>query len=148
MELELKRALANSDRANRVLHLAFIDLDDFKHINDQHGHDAGDRFLIEMAKRLKTGLREGDFIARIGGDEFVVYGNACADDSEASRKAIQARLERLTRGSFHLGTTDIDYAGASVGVVTSEPGEKNPDTLLAKADEEMYLIKKTRRSSR
>jgi len=145
MESELKRSLANADRAGSALHLAFIDLDGFKAINDEHGHDAGDRFLIEMAKTLKNGLREGDFVARIGGDEFVVFGAACSNDHENARKAIQKRLEGLTRGLFNLGTESIDYGGASVGVVTSEPGMKSSEALLARADEAMYGVKKARR---
>lgn len=145
MDAELKRSLANADRANSLIHLAFIDLDGFKSINDNYGHDAGDRFLIEMAKTIKAGLREGDFMARIGGDEFVVFGSAFSGDYEGSRTAIRARLEELSKGTFFLGTTTIDYRGASIGVVTSEPGMKNPEALLARADEAMYLAKKARR---
>ncbi|WP_150993038.1 MULTISPECIES: diguanylate cyclase domain-containing protein [Marinobacter] len=145
MEAELKRSLANANRAGSVIHLAFIDLDGFKSINDNHGHDAGDRFLIEMARKLKGGLRDGDFVARIGGDEFVVFGSAVSCDYDRSRKAIRKRLEDLTRGTFHLGTASIDYEGASVGVVTSEPEMKLPDVLLARADEVMYSVKRARR---
>ncbi|MFN2359675.1 MAG: diguanylate cyclase domain-containing protein [Marinobacter sp.] len=145
MESELKRSLANARRTQNVVHLAFIDLDGFKTINDEHGHDAGDRFLIEMAKSLKNGIREGDLIARIGGDEFVVFGGACSGDHKAGRTAIRKRLEGLTRGTFDLGTTTIDYTGASVGVVTSEPETGNPDDLLRQADEKMYATKRERR---
>ncbi|PXX91740.1 diguanylate cyclase [Marinobacter vulgaris] len=145
MDAELKRSLANADRGNGRIHLAFIDLDGFKSINDDYGHDAGDRFLIEMAKRIKAGLREGDFIARIGGDEFVVFGTAFSSDYERSRIAIRQRLEALSRGTFHLGMTSIDYEGASVGVVTSEPGMKSPEALLARADDAMYQVKRERR---
>ncbi|MCL7944801.1 sensor domain-containing diguanylate cyclase [Marinobacter sp. ATCH36] len=145
MENELKRSMANADRSKNVVHLAFIDLDGFKSINDEYGHDAGDRFLIEMAKSLKNGMREGDFIARIGGDEFVVFGGACSGDHENGRTAIRMRLEDLTRGTFNLGTTAINYAGASVGVVTSDPGVRDPEALLKKADEKMYAIKRERR---
>ncbi len=61
-----------------------------------------------------------------------------------SRKAIQTRIEGLSKGTFHLGTTNIDYGGASVGVVTSEPGMKSPEALVALADEAMYLEKRAR----
>lgn len=145
MESELKRSLANAERTRSAIHLAFIDLDGFKAINDEHGHDAGDRFLIEMARTLKEGLRDGDFIARIGGDEFVVFGCACTDDYEGGRMALKSRLERLTSGTFHLETISIDYGGASVGVATSEPGMKKVDALLAKADAAMYLAKRIRK---
>lgn len=145
LEAELHRSLANADRANSNVHLAFIDLDGFKSINDEHGHDEGDRFLIEMTKALTNGIREGDFVARIGGDEFVVFGGACSDDLEASRKAIGTRLENLTKGTFALAETTIEYGGASVGVVTSGPGTKSAGELLARADDEMYAVKKARR---
>lgn len=148
LEEELKRALANADRSGQRLHLAFIDLDEFKAINDEHGHDAGDRFLIEMAKVLRNGIRDGDFVARIGGDEFVVFGGASAGDLEASRVALKARLEALAKGRFFLGVTDIDYPGASVGVVTTDAGEKDPAALLGRADGAMYLAKKQRRAGR
>lgn len=146
LDAELHRSLANADRTNSRIHLAFIDLDGFKSINDEHGHDEGDRFLIEIAKSLKNGIREGDFVARIGGDEFVVFGGACSDDLEASRRAIRKRLEELTKGTFALAETTIEYGGASVGVVTSEPGSKSAADLLARADDEMYAVKKARRA--
>ncbi|WP_150913681.1 sensor domain-containing diguanylate cyclase [Marinobacter halotolerans] len=145
LENELKRALANADRAKQALHLAFIDLDGFKGINDEYGHDAGDRFLIEIAKALKFGVREGDYVARIGGDEFVVFGHAHSEDLEGSRLAIKKRLERLTRGNFSIGLTGIDYTGPSVGVVTTAPGERDPAGLIARADRAMYAVKKERR---
>jgi diguanylate cyclase len=147
LEEELKRALANADRVKQALHLAYIDLDGFKRINDDHGHDAGDRFLIEIARALKLGVREGDFVARIGGDEFVVFGQACSDDLEGSRLAIKHRLERLTRGRFSIGPIVIDYDGPSVGVVTTAPGERDPSGPIARADKAMYVVKKSRRVS-
>lgn len=147
METELKRALANAERMNTTVHLAFIDLDGFKHINDQHGHDAGDRFLIEMARTLKAGIRDGDALARIGGDEFVVFGNVPREQPDAVREVIAQRLSDLTRGVFDLGIIQLDYAGASVGVATSRPGEKDIEALLARADEAMYQTKQSRRKT-
>ncbi|MBA2777723.1 sensor domain-containing diguanylate cyclase [Billgrantia kenyensis] len=147
METELQRALANAERTGSVIHLAFIDLDDFKRINDQHGHDAGDRFLIEIAKTLKAGIREGDVVARIGGDEFVVFGNTGTADSAMAREVIAHRLTGLTRGTFDLGVIQLEYGGASVGVATSLMGERDIDALMGRADEAMYLAKQTRRTT-
>lgn len=144
---ELTRALANADRAGTAVHVAFIDLDGFKRINDMHGHDSGDRFLIQIAQALAGGMREGDFIARHGGDEFVMFGAACSDEYEASRAAIRERLERLTTGRFDLGTLSLDYAGASIGVVTSNPNERDCEALLARADTAMYAVKKSRHAA-
>ncbi|WP_417584726.1 sensor domain-containing diguanylate cyclase [Nitrincola sp.] len=142
---ELNRMLARAQREGSAVHAGFIDLDNFKRINDIHGHDAGDQFLIQMAHRLKEGLRTGDFLARHGGDEFVALTMAKSPDDGVSQEGFRQRLQDLTRGHFYLGTTLLDYAGASVGVASSEPGDMNADALIAKADAAMYEIKQQRR---
>lgn len=141
---ELSRALANAGRAGTAVHVAFIDLDRLKSINDQYGHDAGDRLLIEITKALVNGMRDGDFVARYGGDKFVVFCPTTSASYEASCMAIRDRLVQLTTREFMIGMTTIDY-GASVGVVTSCVGELDCEALLARADAAMYEIKKTRR---
>lgn len=142
---ELTRELANTERSGTAIHVAFVDLDGFKDINDVHGHDAGDRFLIQIARVLTEGMREGDFVARYGGDEFVVFGPACALDFAASRAVIGERIERATKGKFPIGPVTLDYPGASVGVVTSNTGERDGEQLLARADAAMYEVKRRRR---
>lgn len=142
---ELARALANTERTGMAIHVAFVDLDGFKAINDQHGHDAGDRLLIAIARALMDGVREGDFVARHGGDEFVVFGPAASDAHDMGRAAMRERLQRLTTGSFSIDQLTIDYTGASVGVVTSDTSEC--EALLARADAAMFEAKKTRRGS-
>lgn len=145
---ELTRALAGVNRSGTPLHLAFIDLDGFKAINDQYGHDAGDRFLIQIAQRLSEGLRDSDFVARYGGDEFLVFGPACSADLEESRDAIGTRLESLTIGTYDLSGEAFFYAGPSVGVVTALADEKDSTSLISRADAAMYAVKQARRSGR
>ncbi|AXK72085.1 sensor domain-containing diguanylate cyclase [Lysobacter sp. TY2-98] len=149
LEQELARMLARAQRDDRALVVAFIDLDGFKTINDQHGHDAGDRFLIAMARALESVLRGGDLVARIGGDEFVVAGIVPRENPEAAAKVLCDRLADATVGQFDLGDgRRVDYAGASVGVVLARTGEIDAGAIIDRADRAMYQTKRERRGLR
>lgn len=140
----LQGRLREAALAQRQLHVGFVDLDDFKAINDQHGHELGDRFLRAMAARLLATMRSGDLVGRYGGDEFVAIFDAPAD-AGATAQHLRERLEACSRGRFDLGETVLDYAGASVGVVSSGVGETDVDALIARADAAMYGRKQARR---
>jgi Amt family ammonium transporter len=122
--------------------LLFLDLDRFKVINDSLGHVAGDRFLIETARRLVECMREEDTVARLGGDEFAVLVEQIRGPEDAIRVARRA-LERLAE-PIMLDDTEVSV-GASIGIALSMTGEKNPENLLRDADMAMYQAK-TRRS--
>lgn len=145
---ELKRLLAQAGRVDGALHVAFIDLDGFKQINDTHGHEAGDAFLEQFAVRLRNVSRMGDVVARYGGDEFVFVGNpGIAGDPAHERAVISERLREGTRGSYRLEETSLTYDGPSIGVVTWQAGEMaDVDMVLARADEAMYADKQARRA--
>lgn len=145
---ELRRALSDSERSGAMVHVAFIDLDGFKAINDRHGHDAGDRFLIAVARSISAGLRDGDFLARYGGDEFVVFGVDHGDDAADHRGMFQARLTGLTAGSFPIDSMTVEYPGASVGVITANHASGTCEDVIDEADAAMYRVKQDRRAAR
>lgn len=122
--------------------LLFCDLDDFKPINDQYGHDAGDRVLEEVAQRLRLCVRAPDFVSRIGGDEFVVLlVNASQTQADIVRDRVEAELARPA------DLDGVDGIRASIGVAAAR-GTADPEQLLAAADRAMYEVKKTRRPAR
>lgn len=139
---ELKRMLARARRELAIVQVAYIDLDGFKAINDRHGHEVGDSFLVQVASRLSASIRACDFVARIGGDEFVVLAY------NASLDGLRARIERMTSGRYRLNDELVDYGGASVGVAISTPDDSDPEALLARADAAMYAVKLARRSGK
>ncbi|MCL5043466.1 MAG: diguanylate cyclase [Gammaproteobacteria bacterium] len=147
MEQELARTLANAERNHLQVHLAFIDLDGFKAINDTYGHDAGDRFLLSFTSALNQGLREGDFIARVGGDEFIFFCSSALANSSSQRQAIIRRLRRLTQGQFSIGEQSLAYAGPSIGLISAHPHETWQD-LLKRADAAMYQEKQARKATK
>ncbi|MBD8898997.1 sensor domain-containing diguanylate cyclase [Rhodanobacter sp. DHG33] len=144
-EMQHRLAAASDDDA---LLVAFIDLDGFKAINDTHGHDAGDRFLIAIGGRLQGALREGDFVARLGGDEFVVLSGTRRNVASEAAGAVAIRLQVATSGHYALDGLALDYAGPSIGVVVTEKREADIEALLARADAAMYAVKRQRKSGR
>lgn len=147
LEQELQRTIANSQRNGSAVFVAYIDLDNFKLINDHYGHDAGDRFLLAISTKLKNDRREGDFIARIGGDEFVIFGLLTGNNTAQAAKKLRQQIFDSTCGSFDITDTVLQYGGASVGLAVAEAAEP-ASSLLKRADSEMYLQKKQRATTR
>lgn len=141
---DMQRRLV-SHQNDQALIVAFIDLDNFKPINDRHGHEAGDQFLQTVAKRLRRMLRDSDMAARIAGDEFAVLAVEQRAKANEAAAALSRRLEGATRGRFKLDAALVDYDGASVGVVVAEPGCFSAQALLDKADAAMDAIKRSRK---
>jgi diguanylate cyclase len=145
---ELRRVLARGEREGSLVLVAMIDLDNFKSINDTHGHEAGDAFLAAIGQRLQTALRATDLLGRLGGDEFVAVGPgpAASQDVAGASQSWCQRLAASTRGRVAIGATSLDYAGASVGVAAILPGQADADEALRRADAAMYAAKQRRRS--
>lgn len=139
MEQDLQRMLATSEREGKPMVVAFIDLDGFKEINDQYGHEAGDELLIYVARSLTSVVRPTDLVARTGGDEFVVLAPG------ANGEDLRERLEEATAGRIPHGDSMINYHGGSVGVATIAPGVRNITAALSQADSAMYQIKRARK---
>lgn len=125
--------------------VAFIDLDDFKTINDKFGHPEGDSFLIQVGQRLSEMCGEHDIIGRLGGDEFLIATLVTSPDE---RSEFSERLRRQIRGHYWLGETEIDYPGASIGVISASPDTLDAQNALRAADDAMYLDKKNRLRTR
>lgn len=124
--------------------LLFIDMDRFKALNDTHGHEAGDLMLREVSARLLTCIRQGDFIARQGGDEFVVVLRNLPGDAEAAKAAVLARAETVrARLAEPYPVCEGGFISTpSIGAALMEPGQPGATECLARADKAMYAAKK------
>jgi diguanylate cyclase (GGDEF)-like protein/PAS domain S-box-containing protein len=134
----LRQALAQNQRRARSLAVVYIDLDGFKVVNDLHGHDVGDALLVAVAQRMKKALREGDTLARIGGDEFVavLVDLEWPDDGEPV-------LERLLQAAAEPVTAEhqILQVSSSIGVAIYPQDGNEVELLLRHADQAMYRAK-------
>lgn len=105
--------------------IAFIDLDNFKLINDRFGHNSGDLFLIQVGERLNTLQQNGEVIGRLGGDEFLVVS---LNNENADISSLRERIQQQIRGEYHLGDVDLYYPGASLGIVEVDPETTDADS--------------------
>ncbi|GGH64499.1 hypothetical protein GCM10010975_31370 [Comamonas phosphati] len=144
---ELDRLFTLAKRTKMFVLVVFIDLDGFKKINDTYGHEVGDQFLAEAGRRISTGLRSGDMLGRMSGDEFVVLGlmHPTEPSCDTAMDAIRDRLTPQLIGNFAFAGSSFDYAGASFGLVAADPAASSPEATLRAADERMYAEKRTKR---
>jgi diguanylate cyclase (GGDEF)-like protein/PAS domain S-box-containing protein len=138
---EIERHAARQDQDNLPATLMFADLDNFKPVNDQLGHEAGDEVLRCTAALLRKTFRPGDLVARLGGDEFAIWLNGAdhmtaAERAEFLRDAVPHELEDITG-------PDLPRVGVSIGIATREPGGGEPlNSLMRRADRAMYEVKR------
>jgi diguanylate cyclase (GGDEF)-like protein len=135
---EIERLLAVSHHAERLSALLFVDLDQFKQVNDTLGHPCGDELLCAVADRLRGMLRPEDFVARFGGDEFVVFQQDIASKDDAAGLARRI-VDRLSE-RYQIGNHLVEI-GASVGIAMTSPKGVSADTLLKNADMALYRAK-------
>jgi diguanylate cyclase (GGDEF)-like protein len=118
--------------------VAFLDIDNFKHINDYYGHSVGDALLVEVAKRISLHLRETDMLSRISGDEFLLLLNPIENEVEVA-DYLDATLQRL-KAPFFIDGSEI-FASTSIGVSLFPDHGRSYDALLQNADIAMYRVK-------
>jgi diguanylate cyclase (GGDEF)-like protein len=134
----LEQAAQRARRKSSKLALVFIDLDGFKEVNDQHGHDAGDALLVQLAGRLRANLRASDLVGRLGGDEFVVLVEEVQDAApiETVTKKLLAEVVR----PYALATGEV-VVTASIGISVFPDDAADAQSLLKHADTAMYAAK-------
>lgn len=134
---EAARVLARAQRHGHITTIAYVDLDDFKAVNDSLGHSGGDEVLRRVADTLRQSVRAGDVAARVGGDEFVLLL------PEASSDGARALLERVRTGIAHARPVDGLQVTVSIGAVTFLTPPASVDAMVQRADGQMYAAKRT-----
>lgn len=151
---ELRRLLARAQRDGGAVWVAVMDLDGFKAINDTYGHLVGDRLLQLVAQRLGHMLRDGDVVARMAGDEFVMLAPADVSGADAQQQqsqqaqALYNRLDQAMRCVLKLDAGElVHYGGGSVGMVLAKGGY-TVEQALREADEAMFADKRLRQQAK
>ena len=140
----LEAAIARAQEQGRLAAVLFIDVDQFKHVNDTLGHAAGDTLLKEIGERLRSNTRQADCVARMGGDEFIAV---LSEITEADHVAAIARhLGRVSAEPIHLGDRDV-VATCSIGIAMFPRDGADAETLIRNADTAMYCAKREGRAT-
>jgi len=143
LESRLDALIVQARETAGMFGIVYIDLDNFKQVNDLLGHRAGDMYLQEVALRMKRQLRAGDLLARLGGDEFAAVAHSVR--SRADVEEVALRLERCFDEPFAIDGVELRGA-ASLGIALYPEDGKTRDSLLSSADAAMYVAKHSRRS--
>ena len=146
LALRFEEEAARARRTDRTFQVVMLDLDEFKNVNDTYGHKTGDKVLREVAHLVEGQLREYDFLARYGGDEFVALVQEVVG---AQVEELCARIEgAVSKFSLAIGRNRFARVGISVGTATFGIDGETLDQLVIAADNEMYRVKSSHRSSR
>ncbi|HPE45788.1 MAG TPA: sensor domain-containing diguanylate cyclase, partial [Deltaproteobacteria bacterium] len=138
---KLDEAIREARRYENRRTVLYIDLDHFKRVNDDHGHEIGDRLLAQVAARLRTVLRETDYISRLGGDEFTVILGGVTTPGPVKPAE---RILRTLGMPYEISGLTIDFVTPSIGISTYPDDGHDAETLLKHADNAMYKAKERR----
>ncbi|MCG8617377.1 MAG: cache domain-containing protein, partial [Desulfobacterales bacterium] len=136
----LTQAIADAQRAGEMIQILFLDLDNFKNVNDTVGHAKGDELLKETARRLTAVIRTGDTVSRLGGDEFIIMIPHMHNTTEMI--AMVERVQSVFKAPFELGDQQF-YVTGSIGMAVYPLDATNEDSLIRNADLAMYQTKNT-----
>ena len=140
LQEHLDLAIARGGRQGHGVALLFLDLDDFKLVNDRFGHAAGDRLLRDVARRLEAVTRSSDLLARHGGDELLLLVSDLGDDAEAVASSVASKLAAALEEPFQVGESDVAMR-ASIGVSIFPRDAEDASSLMRHADAAMYEAK-------
>jgi diguanylate cyclase (GGDEF)-like protein/PAS domain S-box-containing protein len=140
----IQQAIAQAHRNAKELAVLFLDLDRFKTINDSLGHQLGDRLLQSVASRILVCVREGDTVARVGGDEFVIVIPGIESAADAS--SVASKILEVLATAFHLNGSDL-HVSASIGISLYPSDGADAETLMRNADTAMYHAKDSGRGN-
>ncbi|MFT7003367.1 MAG: diguanylate cyclase (GGDEF)-like protein/PAS domain S-box-containing protein [Sulfurimonas sp.] len=155
LEDRLEMIISNKQRENTAVAVFFLDLDNFKPLNDTYGHQAGDLFLKEVASRLLGSLRTIDTVARFGGDEFVIIVdglNQTKTTAKVEAQLIANKILKTLSATYFIDTSIVEnkrpttiehHSTASIGFTLFTEEDKNSDSLIRRADQAMYQAKES-----
>jgi diguanylate cyclase (GGDEF)-like protein len=137
----INKALARTDRSGKFMAVCFMDLDGFKSINDNYGHDAGDVVLVNVARRVSDVLRKSDMLTRLGGDEFIFLIEDFNEENDLNK--ILSKIEYVVEQPINIGAGKTVTVCVSIGICLypGECGGNSPAVLINNADKAMYLSK-------
>ena len=141
LDQDIERALRDRDRTGGVVAVLFVDVDDFKGVNDEHGHEAGDMVLILLTSRLREAVRDQDTVARLGGDEFVLVAHL---PTVELAEDMRSRVEQVCAEPVVLDAEPLPVR-ISVGLAVVDSAGLSPAEALSLADTAMYRVKRRRK---